>query len=224
MRAEPIRDLEKIAAIKSYLKAQKKYRNYALFVLGINSALRISDILKLKWNQVVKENNIFRESIVIKEKKTGKTKKFPINESMREALYLYRSKSKPKPEVDDYIFKSRQKDKSGNQKAITRQMTMYMMKDLAKLFGIEDNISTHTFRKTFAYQAWKSGVPIETLMQILNHSNPSETKIYIGITQDEIDEVYVNLNLQEGEEEEDGARDPSFFYWKQNQKNIRLII
>lgn len=195
MRAEPIRDLEKIKAIKSYLKAQKKYRNYALFVLGINSALRISDILKLKWSQVVKENNVFRESITIVEKKTGKLKKFPINESMKEALYLYHSKSKLRPGIDDYIYKSRQKDKEGNTKAITRQMAMYMMKALAEIFGIEDNISTHTFRKTFAYQAWKSGVPIETLMQILNHSSQRETKTYIGITQDEIDEVYININL-----------------------------
>ena len=61
--------------------------------------------------------------------------------------------------------------------------------------GITDSIGTHTLRKTFGYWAFKSGVDITRIQKLLNHSSPGVTLAYIGITQDELDDVYLNLNL-----------------------------
>ncbi|MEK5061878.1 tyrosine-type recombinase/integrase, partial [Paenibacillus sp. FSL H7-0326] len=85
---EPIRDKKKIEAMKKVLKGSNM-RDYCLFVLGINSGLRISDILNLRIDDVVDVNRKLKERIIIKEKKTGKPKDFPINESTGKAIREY---------------------------------------------------------------------------------------------------------------------------------------
>ena len=69
---EPIRDRKKIAQIKNLLRGQNRYRDLLLFVVGINSALRISDLLQLKNGHFVDENNRVRKRFWIKEQKRGK--------------------------------------------------------------------------------------------------------------------------------------------------------
>lgn len=58
-----------------------------------------------------------------------------------------------------------------------------------------DNIGTHTLRKTFAYHAYKSGIDITLIQRLLNHSSTSITLRYIGITRDQLDDVYLKLDL-----------------------------
>jgi site-specific recombinase XerD len=60
---------------------------------------------------------------------------------------------------------------------------------------VEGEVGTHTLRKTFGYHARLNGTPIEVLQKIFNHSAPSVTMRYLGITQDELEDVYSNLNL-----------------------------
>ncbi len=85
---EPIRDRRKITAIKKILKATN-LRNYCLFTLGINSGLRISDLLKLKIKDVINEEYKLRDRITIKENKTGKVKNFPIADTAKKAITEY---------------------------------------------------------------------------------------------------------------------------------------
>ena len=61
--------------------------------------------------------------------------------------------------------------------------------------GVADPIGTHTLRKTFGYHAYQQGTDVTLLQKVFNHSAPSITLRYIGITQDDIDNVYLNLNL-----------------------------
>lgn len=61
--------------------------------------------------------------------------------------------------------------------------------------GITDQIGTHTLRKTFGYWVYKEGKDITLIQKLLNHASPSITLAYIGITQDELDDVYLSLNL-----------------------------
>ena len=176
---QPIRDKKQIENVKRYLK-DKSMRDYVLFVLGINSGLRISDLLPLTVEDL-KE----KDRITIREKKTGKTKDFPLSASCKIALGEYL-----KHKSTGYLFASRKG--SG---AITRQQAYDILNKAARAVGIKDQIGTHTLRKTFGYWAYKSGVGVEVIQKLLNHSAPSVTLRYLGITQDELDAVYINLNL-----------------------------
>lgn len=80
---EPIRDLKKLFKMKKLMKKEGKLKELVLFEIGIKTGLRISDILKLTWNDVYSElgeNPTFRHSIVITEKRQGKVNSsdFPI--------------------------------------------------------------------------------------------------------------------------------------------------
>jgi site-specific recombinase XerD len=93
--------------------------------------------------------------------------------------------------LNGYIFTSRK----GENKPITRQRAWQVINEAAEAVGIKDEIGTHTLRKTFGYHARMKGVSIELIQKLFNHSAPSITMKYIGITQDELDNVYFNLNL-----------------------------
>jgi len=91
---------------------------------------------------------------------------------------------------DECLFPSR---KGGT--PITRQQAYRILNEAARAVGITDQIGTHTLRKTFGYHAYKQGADITRLQYLLNHSAPSVTLRYIGITQEELDNVYLTLNL-----------------------------
>ncbi len=178
---EPIRDKRKIEAMKKVLKGNN-LRDYCLFVLGINSGLRISDLLNLQV-----EDTQGKDRIVLREKKTGKAKDFPLSETCKKTLneYLKESGLSAGP-----LFPSRRGHGS-----ITRIQAYRIINDAAKSVGIKDAIGTHTLRKTFGYWAYQQGVDITRIQKLLNHSAPSITLAYIGITKEELDNVYINLNL-----------------------------
>lgn len=69
------------------------------------------------------------------------------------------------------------------------------MKYAGDMCGFEEPISPHSLRKTWGYWAWKSGVSLVLIMEALNHSSLSITKRYLGILQEDLDNVYINLNL-----------------------------
>lgn len=76
-----------------------------------------------------------------------------------------------------------------------RDQAYKLINQAARAVGINDKIGSHTMRKTFAYQAYQSGIDLTLIQKLLNHSAPSVTLAYIGITQDQMDDVYMNLNL-----------------------------
>jgi integrase len=86
---EPIRDRKKIAQIKNLLRGQERYRDLLLFVVGINTALRISDLLDLQIAHFLDDQGKIRQRFWIKEKKRGKRQEVVINESIREVLEEY---------------------------------------------------------------------------------------------------------------------------------------
>ena len=170
---QPIRDKEKIEEIKKILKRQN-YRDYFLFFMGINSGLRISDMLKLKVKDVKNKSHI-----VLKEEKTGKEKRFKINASLQNEIsdYIWR--------MNDYayLFPSR---KGKGLRPINRIQAYKILNDVSKEVGLEE-IGTHTLRKTFGYHFYQENKDVALLQNIFNHSAPSVTLRYIGINQDIID-------------------------------------
>jgi integrase len=190
-RVEPIRSVKKINDLKKYLLGSGNMRNYTLVVLGLNSALRVSDILNLKWGDVFDfEENRFKTHVYVKDKKTGKNKKFLLNQNATGAILKLKRKL-GHINILDYIFKSRE----GQNKPITRYMAIKIIKLSCEAVGIKEHIGCHSLRKTFGYHSWKKGVPIPILMELYNHSNQSITKLYLGISQDDIDDVYRLIEL-----------------------------
>lgn len=186
---EPIRDKKKIEDIKLYLKGIN-LRDHALFVVGINIALRISDLLKLTWGDVLNKNRKDFKVIRLIEGKTDKKREIQLNKVSQKALKDL-LKNLNNFDEDDYIFKSRE----GDNRPLTRQQSLNILKNSAAAVKIKENIGTHTLRKTWGYHAWQKGLNPALIMETLNHSNLNMTKRYLGIRQDEINYLYENLNL-----------------------------
>ncbi|MEW9673616.1 tyrosine-type recombinase/integrase [Ammoniphilus sp. 3BR4] len=85
---QPIRDRIKIETMKKILK-RRNLRDYCLVVLGINSGLRVSDLLKLIISDVLDEGGKVKDRITLREKKTGKTKNFPLSDNAKTAIQEY---------------------------------------------------------------------------------------------------------------------------------------
>jgi len=183
---QPIKKKKDIEAMKNYLKS-KSLRDWALFVLGINSALRISDLLNLNVSDVIDENGKVKERILLKEQKTNKSKNFPLNQNVINALAEY-IKTIPSSQIP--LFASRKGDEP-----ITRQQSHRIFSESAKKVGIKELISNHSLRKSFSFALYEAGVDITRIQALLNHSSPKETLRYIGITQSENDQIYLELNL-----------------------------
>lgn len=171
---EPIRDLDIIEDIKQDLK-KSSLRNYGLFIVGINSALRISDILKLKVG------DLKTADLYIRMTKTGKEITLPISDWLRREL---------RPLMDgrdnhEYLFLSRQKKKDGIRKSIDRSVAYRMIHKIGKKYGLE-RVGCHTLRKTFAYHHYKKNKNTAILKDLLGHQDEYHLLRYIGIIQDDI--------------------------------------
>jgi integrase len=178
-----IKDRKQIEKIKNVLK-KTNMRDYLLFVLGINTGLRVSDLLTLKVGDVTDT-----DTIKVREKKTKKTKVFWLNEVAKKAIAEYLKTIEYNQGT--FLFSSRK----GDNVPISRIQAYRILNDACQIAKITGSIGTHTMRKTFGYWAYKQGIDITLLMRIFNHSAPSITLRYIGITQEEINNVYISLNL-----------------------------
>lgn len=181
MTVEPIRDKTKIKQMYQYLNG-KDLKYGLLFKFGLNTGLRISDILPLKVKDIFNTNGEFRDYLVIKEKKTGKEKKIKLNNALRKAIKIY-IKNK-NLSYEDYFFPS---SKGGH---IGRIQAYRVLKEAANVIGIE-NFGTHSLRKTWGYWTYKvSRYNIGLIMDTFNHSSQKITLRYIGVNQDQKDELY----------------------------------
>ncbi len=138
---EPIRSEKKIQDLKKYLIGAGSMRNYALVVVGINTALRVSDMLSLTWGDVYDfEEMEFKSHVYIKEMKTGKHKKFLFNKNAVEALRRLK-KEIGQANTLQLIFVSR----NGSNKAITRFRANDIIKEACAAVGIKEHIRLPQF-------------------------------------------------------------------------------
>lgn len=185
---QPIRDKKQLKALSDYYLKKGQIRNYALIVMGVYTALRISDLLRLKWSDVYdEERQRFRTHITITEKKTGKNKTIALNKQALSALRLCFPHRR-----SEFIFASNRKDG----RAISRIQAWRIIHTAVVAVGVDGKISCHSLRKTWGYHAWSSGdVSPVVIMEIYNHSSYAVTKRYLGVAQDDIDKAYQNLEL-----------------------------
>ena len=188
---QPIKSKEDLKKFMDYYKAVRPNpRNYALVILGLHTALRISDILELHWKDVYDFSmDKFKKHVIVLEKKTNKRKAVALNFHVKEALKRLKDQRIPDPQ--DYIF-SKRTDPSN---PLCRSQAFRIIRDAARKAIHEEHISCHSLRKTFGYHAWKQGISPVLLMDIYNHSSYQITKRYLGIDHDEKDYVYLELEL-----------------------------
>lgn len=188
---QPLRNKEDIQKIKDYFYNRKEWRNYALITIGLNTALRISDILHIKWNEVYNEKKeCFYSHIHLIEQKTKKETFIILNHAVIDALTIYKN-SMEQFCISDYIFCSSKK----KGQPLSRVQAFRIIKAATKENNLGEHISCHSLRKTFGYQAWKSGAEPALLMTIYNHSSYAITKRYLGIDQDDKDALFLEINL-----------------------------
>ena len=156
--------------------------------MGACTALRISDLLQLKWTDVYDEKNkTFHTHVTITEKKTGKTKIIALNRQVQGVLRLFYPYRK-----GALIFANNRKDS----KAISRVQAWRIIHAAVDSVGVAGKISCHSLRKTWGYHAWTSGaVSPVVIMDIYNHSNYETTRRYLGVAQDDLDEAYLGMEL-----------------------------
>ncbi len=188
---DPIKDPKKILAIKNNLKEEKEYRNYLLFTLGVNSALRSSDLRNLKVSDVLDNKGDIKKYLYTRVKKTKREIKITINKAMREAITYYLSKAKVF-DPGQFLFKSKRSDK-----AIDNVALFYLMKKWTKAVGlVNEHYSAHSLRKTWGYQARVyHGASIEMISEKLGHRSTKVTRRYIGISQEEVNKMEEEINI-----------------------------
>lgn len=183
---EPIKNKKDIEAVEKFLELHSK-RNRLIFAIGINTGLRVSDILGLNVEDVKDKNYV-----EIREKKTGKYKRFPLNSKLKALIKEYLSVERSKK----YSLSGTEPLFIGKKHCrLDRSQVYRFLNDACKQLGILANVGTHTMRKSFGYHFYKKYNDVALLQKILNHSSPAITLRYIGVDQDEIDLSYNNFEL-----------------------------
>lgn len=202
--AEPIKNIDDIYRISRFLIDSGRYRDNMLFIVGINFGLRVSDLRVLRFSNLINDNCTFKDSFAVFEKKTRNTRKkkknryITINRAVREAVTLYLEHT-PGVCLSDYMFRSQSNNGSNKNEPLGLRTINEILYGIAKDLSLNIKISSHTLRKTFCYHqmlmSHNDGRKLLLLQKMLGHSSPAQTLDYIGITSEEIEEAYRNLNL-----------------------------
>ncbi|PGM81836.1 site-specific integrase [Bacillus cereus] len=167
---QPIRSKQQIDDMKWSLRRHCSERDYILFLIGINTGLRVGDLLKLKTADVIR-----KKIVKVSEGKTKKAREVNLS-NIYEEVQAYAKSSD-----SEWLFPSRKGDKAISPTQAYRSITK------AAEFAEVESIGTHTMRKTFGYWFYKQTKDVAKLQTILNHSHPQVTLTYIGITSEKIE-------------------------------------
>ncbi len=182
---QPIRSKRVIEKIKGYL-AQTNTRDYCLFVLGVNTALRVGDIIKLTRGDLMK-GSLVRSHLRIRIGKTQREQRIALNVNVVRAIKAYIATV----DMRDYqpFFPGRNPNVG-----MSRTNAWKILRKIAVKFDLED-FGFHSLRKSFGYHARKAGVDLSIISEKLGHSSLAVTRRYIGITNDEVNEIELAICL-----------------------------
>lgn len=192
--------MREVEAVKTAVQRQQVEAHLAdqgaiyadIWKVGVNTALRISDLLSLTLNNV-RALDPAQPALNLIEQKTGKQRKIVVNPSALAAM------QRRLAEYPDHVwlFQSdavnrnrREPPKSINRRSVSRVFEQVGQKVAPKVV-----LGTHSMRKTRGYAMHKAGRSIESIAKVLNHSSPAVTMRYIGLVQQDIDESYTELEL-----------------------------
>jgi len=180
IKVEPIREMKDINNLKKLLT--DKPRDFCLFIVGINTNLRASDLLNLTAGQVrgLKPG----DDIEIKEKKTRKSRRLTLNKACINSINgLLASRA----------YNDHDKLFQGQRGPITVSYLNRLVKGWAKALNLRGNYGSHTLRKTFGYiKHTVQGASLPELMVCFNHTTQRQTLEYLCIQEATIRNIYMN--------------------------------
>lgn len=214
---EPVREKSDVEKIGKYLIdiiesketsltcKRAAMRNLMIFTIGINSGLRINDLLDWKWKNVLNDDYSFKDAVEVKEQKTGKHKTVILTPSMKSVIKKYIDFfGKRAIDLDDPMFTSFRRRKDGRLAKVSDDAVGKFIANTAEAVGIKGNFYTHTLRKTYAYQRYiylfnqydngkangkAESMALERVSRLLNHSSVAVTVRYLGLAKEE-DEMF----------------------------------
>ncbi len=182
-------DWDDFRSLIGKLERDKEYKFCLLISIGVFTGLRISDLLKLRFNQFESE------ILTIQEQKTKKTRRIKINPDLMEIVERVKNRMMV-TDTDQFIFLNRYKTKPIDQSYVNVKLKSIFKKYNISLDG---NISSHFLRKTLGNRVLRlnnySGESVILLMELFGHSSPAITKRYLGLREQEIHDVYDSLRL-----------------------------
>lgn len=171
------------------LEKDGDYKTSLLIAVGIFTGLRISDILSLRWYQIL---NV--DEFTIEEKKTGKMRTIRINKQLQAHIKdCYDNIQPGSPKA--YILVSQKHCVFSIQRINT------ILKEVKAKYRVKiKNFSCHSLRKTFGRQVYtmnseNAEMALVKLMELFNHSSVSITKRYLGLRKEELLEAYDCLSF-----------------------------
>jgi integrase len=180
---------DKLLLLTNQLERDGDWKFSLLIKVGMTTGLRISDILTIHWNDI-----IGKDHLEVTEKKTKKYRKIPIHPELREMVTRMNHRLTG-IDPNGFIFMNR-----WNTKPISPQFVNWKLKEICKRYGVVKDIQkikSHSLRKSFGRRVWENSGRSERglimLNEIFNHSNIRTTKIYLGIREKELFDVYQNL-------------------------------
>ena len=181
IKVESIRSTKDIASIKKLLSDRP--RDYCIFVLGINTNLRASDLLQIRAGQVRSLKPM--GEIELREKKTGKRRRISLNKTCTDAIKrLLTSRDYGD---DESLFCGR----SGQ--PLTVPSINRLVKEWCSAINLSGNFGSHSLRKSFGYhQRVTFGRGVAELMVVFNHSSERQTLDYLCVQPAEVKSIYAN--------------------------------
>jgi len=188
---EAVKTIEQRQQVEAHLAAQDII--YAdIWKVGVNTALRISDLLSLTMEDVHCLNTD-QPALNIIEQKTGKPRKIVVNQT---ALAVMQRRLSEYPD-HEWLFQTEAVNRNRRvaPKPINRRSVSRVFERVGQKVAPKVALGTHSMRKTRGYAMHKAGRSIESIAKVLNHSSPAVTMRYIGLVQQDIDNSYVELEL-----------------------------
>ena len=183
IKVNPIMEKKHIQSIKKILTGNP--RDLCLFVLGINTNLRASDLLRITADSV--RHLVSGDTLQIREKKTKKARTVTLNKSAVDVIQTLLQSSEY--QKGDCLFK-------GQRGVLTVPSVNRLVKSWCNEINLQGNYGSHTLRKTFGYmQRTQLNTGISELMVMFNHSTQKQTLDYLCIQPEEIKDAYMKLEL-----------------------------
>lgn len=188
---EAIKTKSDIQTVENFILKHYGTHYADIWRLGVNVALRVSDLLSLTMDAA--REAVKSEYLIIRESKTKHVSKSKRVIKLNKTAMRVMSDRIEEYGDDVYLFQSHSKNLGGRVTPLTRQGVYEVFREAGREVGVR--MGTHTMRKTRGYMMYTTGIPLETICKMFNHSHPAVTMAYIGLTQQAIDKTYEDIEL-----------------------------